>query len=151
MPQSIHNKYQNGSPPTTTTRNDDNELDRSYFYNNHYDSSEMDQFMSYHQLNGLSNGETPANILIDGGGGGTTINPQHTIESNSNIVHDILYDQELCRAGVLFSLSNEMLLSDFPLTIEILKKIIDNKSYASNVNQQSIVEIVLTKCITALK
>lgn len=68
-----------------------------------------------------------------------------------NIAHEILCDEDLSRAGILFSLSNEMLLSDFPTTINILKSIIDNKIYINNINQQSIVEIALTKYISALK
>jgi hypothetical protein len=70
---------------------------------------------------------------------------------SSNIVHDILHDLDLSNAGCLFNLSNEVLLHDFPYTIELIKKLVDARSYVSNLNQQSIVEIVLTKCITALK
>ncbi len=68
-----------------------------------------------------------------------------------NIVHEILCEQDLSRAGCLFSFSNELLLKDFSTTITIIKSIIDNKSYLENLNEQSIVEIVLTKCISALR
>lgn len=69
----------------------------------------------------------------------------------TNIVHEILLKQDLSRAGVLFSLSAPLILDDFPMTVEILKSFIDSKHYAANLNQQSIVEIVLTKCISALR
>ena len=57
----------------------------------------------------------------------------------------------MSRAGYLFTLNNEILLNNFPLTIELIKNIIDTESYTMNLNQQSIVEIVLTRCITALR
>lgn len=69
----------------------------------------------------------------------------------TNIVHEILLKQDLSRAGVLFSLTAPLILDDFPMTVEILKSFIDSKHYAANLNQQSIVEIVLTKCISALR
>lgn len=68
-----------------------------------------------------------------------------------NLVHDILLQQDLSRAGVLFSLAPSLILDDFGMTIEILKSLIDSNAYANNLNQQSIVEIVLTKCISALR
>jgi hypothetical protein len=72
-------------------------------------------------------------------------------KATSNVVHDILLQQDLSRAGILFSLNCHLILDEFPVTVEILKSIIDSKSYAGNLNQQSIVEIVLTKCISALR
>ena len=69
----------------------------------------------------------------------------------SFIVQDILKEQDLSRAGFLFTLNNDVLLKNFPLTIELIKTIIDSELYTSNLNQQSIVEIVLTRCITALR
>ena len=68
-----------------------------------------------------------------------------------NIVHEILCDQDLSRAGNLFSLSNDLLLKSFPTTLRILKNMIDNRKYVNNLNEQSICEIVLTKCISALR
>ncbi len=68
-----------------------------------------------------------------------------------NIVHEILCDQDLSRAGHLFTLNNDVLLKNFPATLRILKNIIDNRRYINNLNEQSIVEIVLTKCISALR
>ena len=68
-----------------------------------------------------------------------------------NIVHEILCDQDLSRAGNLFTMSNDILLANFPTTLEILKSIIDSRKYAYNLNEQSLVEIVLTKCISALR
>ena len=70
---------------------------------------------------------------------------------HGNIVHQILCEQDLSRAGSIFSLNSQQLLSDFPKTIEILKTIIDNRSYVFNLNEQTIVEIVLTKCLSALR
>jgi hypothetical protein len=105
---------------------------------------DLDNLLSYRQFESMI--EDP-DVLNN-----TTASLKQTAKfEHANIVHEILYDSELCRAGVLFTLDNDLLLSDFPLTIEILKKIIDSKSYINNLNQQSIVEIVLTKCITALK
>jgi protein melted len=69
----------------------------------------------------------------------------------SNIVHEILCDQDLSRAGNLFTMNNDILLESFPTTLDLLKNIIDNRKYAYNLNEQSLVEIVLTKCISALK
>jgi hypothetical protein len=71
--------------------------------------------------------------------------------NNKNIVHEILCEQDLSRAGDLFIISNEILLDEFLTTIEIIKNIIDNRSYINNLNEQSIVEIVLTRCISALR
>jgi hypothetical protein len=71
--------------------------------------------------------------------------------SVENIVHTILYDQDLSRAGELFTIKNEVLLEDFPETIEIIKRIVDNRKYITQLNEQSIVEIVLTRCISALR
>ena len=69
----------------------------------------------------------------------------------SNIVHEILFEQDLSRAGELFSISNEILLQDFATTIDIIKSIVDNRKYVNHLNEQSIVEIVLTRCISALR
>ena len=66
-----------------------------------------------------------------------------------NIVHEILCDQDLSRAGNLFSLSNDLLLKSFPTTLRILKNMIDNRKYVNNLNEQSICEIVLTKCMVS--
>lgn len=68
-----------------------------------------------------------------------------------NIVHEVLCDQDLSRAGNLFNLSYEVLLKDFPTTLRILKNMIDSRKYVNNLNEQSIVEIVLTKCMAALR
>ena len=68
-----------------------------------------------------------------------------------NIVHYCLNEKDLSKAGLLFTLSNETLLSEFPVTLQIIKRIIDSKSYANNFNEQSIVEIVLTRCTSALR
>lgn len=68
-----------------------------------------------------------------------------------NIVHEILCDQDLSRAGNLFTLNYDILLKDFPTTLRILKNMIDNRKYINNLNEQSIVEIVLTKCMAALR
>ncbi len=68
-----------------------------------------------------------------------------------NIVHEILFDQDLSRAGELFNISNEILLQDFATTIDIIKNIVDNRKYLNQLNEQSIVEIVLTRCISALR
>jgi hypothetical protein len=78
-------------------------------------------------------------------------NDDEVAQLNSNIVHEILCEQDLSRAGCLFTFSNELLLKDFSTTIAIIKNIIDQKSYLENLNEQSIVEIVLTKCISALR
>jgi len=48
-------------------------------------------------------------------------------------------------------MSNDILLANFPTTLEILKNVIDSRKYAYNLNEQSLVEIVLTKCISALR
>ena len=69
----------------------------------------------------------------------------------SNIVHEILYDQDLSRAGELFTVGNEILLQDFATTIDIIKNIVDDRKYINQLNEQSIVEIVLTRCISALR
>jgi protein melted len=69
----------------------------------------------------------------------------------SNIVHEILFEQDLSRAGELFSINNEILLKDFATTIDIIKNIVDNRKYVNHLNEQSIVEIVLTRCISALR
>lgn len=68
-----------------------------------------------------------------------------------NIVQYCLNEKDLSKAGFLFAVSNDALLEDFPNTIEMLKNIIDSKSYINNLNEQSIVEIVLTRCISALR
>lgn len=72
-------------------------------------------------------------------------------QPQTNLVHEILLQQDLSRAGVLFTLEPHLILDDFGMTIEILKSMIDTSAYANNLNQQSIVEIVLTKCISALR
>lgn len=82
---------------------------------------------------------------------GRNLRSSSSIKNNNRIVQEILCEQDLSRAGNLFTLSNDVLLNEFPITIEILKSIIDNKNYVNNLNQQSIVEIVLTKCISALR
>ena len=68
-----------------------------------------------------------------------------------NIVHYCLNEKDLSKAGLLFTLNNDTLLNEFPVTIETLKRIIDSKNYANNFNEQSIVEIVLTRCTSALR
>lgn len=68
-----------------------------------------------------------------------------------NIVQYCLNEKDLSKAGFLFAVSNDALLEDFANTIEMLKNIIDSKSYINNLNEQSIVEIVLTRCISALR
>ena len=77
--------------------------------------------------------------------------PQYNACEPINIVHEILCDQDLSRAGNLFNLSYDLLLKDFPTTLRILKSMIDSRKYISNLNEQSIVEIVLTKCMAALR
>jgi len=72
-------------------------------------------------------------------------------QQHGNLVHQILCEQDLSRAGNIFSINSQQLLSDFPKTIEILKTIIDNRNYVFNLNEQTIVEIVLTKCLSALR
>lgn len=76
---------------------------------------------------------------------------QQQQHAQTNLVHEILLQQDLSRAGVLFTLEPHLILDDFGMTIEILKSMIDTSAYANNLNQQSIVEIVLTKCISALR
>ena len=71
--------------------------------------------------------------------------------SSANIVHGILYEQDLSKAGDLFNLNNDLLLQDFAQTIEIIKHMIDNKKYVNHLNEQSIIEIVLTRCLSALR
>lgn len=79
-------------------------------------------------------------------------NNNNNINNNSNnMVHEILYEQDLSRAGELFSISSDVLLQDFATTIDIIKSIVDNKKYVNQLNEQSIVEIVLTRCISALR
>jgi hypothetical protein len=117
---------------------------------------DLENFLSYRQFENLIEPSPDEAVLKKSSSMSSHVQPMLNSAANgkfetSNIVHDILYDSELCRAGVLFTLDNDVLLSDFPLTIDILKRIIDSKSYISNINQQSIVEIVLTKCISALK
>lgn len=77
--------------------------------------------------------------------------PRYGSSESLNIVHEILCDQDLSRAGNLFTLGYDVLLKDFPTTLRILKNMIDNRRYINNLNEQSIVEIVLTKCIAALR
>ena len=77
--------------------------------------------------------------------------PRYGSSESLNIVHEILCDQDLSRAGNLFTLGYDILLKDFPTTLRILKNMIDNRKYINNLNEQSIVEIVLTKCIAALR
>jgi len=76
---------------------------------------------------------------------------QHNHRKSHNIIHYCLTEKDLSKAGLLFNLSNEGLLSDFPVTLKILKRIIDSRNYANNFNEQSIVEIVLTRCTSALR
>ena len=76
---------------------------------------------------------------------------KHGSPGSVNIVQEILCDQDLSRAGNLFTMSNEILLKNFPRTLEILKSMIDSRKYINNLNEQSIVEIVLTRCISALR
>ena len=75
---------------------------------------------------------------------------QHHRKSH-NIIHYCLNEKDLSKAGLLFNLSNEALLADFPATLQILKRVIDSRNYANNFNEQSIVEIVLTRCTSALR
>ena len=158
-PQSDYRSYQKYYQPPRFI------FERSFYNNmignhhNHtqnYTETELDHLLSYQQLEGLNIiNEIPDHQLdmLKGSGSSKhcTISPKLNGLKTSNVVHDVLCYQELCRAGILFTLSHDVLLADFPMTIELLKKIIDCKSYASNINQQSIVEIVLTKCISALK
>ncbi len=68
-----------------------------------------------------------------------------------NIVHDIIRNKDLSRAGDLFSIENEILLENFPQTIEIIKNSLNSREYLSQLNEQSIIEIVLTRCMSALR
>lgn len=69
----------------------------------------------------------------------------------TNIVHEILCEQDLSRAGQLFSINSKILLDNFSETIELIKTMVDSKNYVNNINEQSIVEIVLTRCLSALR
>ena len=82
---------------------------------------------------------------------GSSMMTHNKSQHNENLVQQILCEQDLSRAGNIFSLNSQQLLSDFPKTIEILKTIIDNRNYVFNLNEQTIVEIVLTKCLSALR
>ena len=100
------------------------------------------QSFQYHYSNHYYNTETQQQLKKN----------YHNHENSSfNIVHEILCDQDLSRAGNLFTMSNDILLDSFPTTLQIIKDIIDNRKYANNLNEQSLVEIVLTKCISALR
>ena len=81
----------------------------------------------------------------------TQHNHQQQSRKQVNIVHYCLNEKDLSKAGLLFTLSNEALLAEFPTTITFVKRIIDSKTYANNFNEQSIVEIVLTRCTYALR
>ncbi len=119
-------------------------------YGAHFNEEiDLDNLLSYRQFESIM--EDASEGMMIATSANTTSQHNASKFETSNIVHEILYESELCRAGVLFTLENDLLLADFPITIEILKKIIDSKCYINNLNQQSIVEIVLTKCITALK
>ena len=76
---------------------------------------------------------------------------QQQHRKSHNIIHYCLNERDLSKAGLLFNLSNEALLADFPATLQILKRIIDSRNYVNNFNEQSIVEIVLTRCTSALR
>lgn len=112
---------------------------------------------NYHQRVEIVTSNNTNKSPRGGGGGGhhpmssSKRNSAVTTTNTSNLVHDILLQQDLSRAGFLFSLEANLILDDFPMTVEILKSIIDSNIYANNLNQQSIVEIVLTKCISALR
>lgn len=104
-------------------------------------SQSFQAYNSHHYYNNNNNNETNVKMR----------NYSHNHEHSSNVVHEILCDQDLSRAGNLFTMSNDILLENFPTTLEILKNIIDSRKYINNLNQQSLVEIVLTKCISALR
>lgn len=103
---------------------------------------------TYSNADGSTNGVTATATAT---GAGLQTRNHYMKYKATNIVHDILLEQDLSRASLLFSLNNHLILDDFPITIEILKSIIDTKAYVNNLNQQSIVEIILTKCISALR
>lgn len=64
---------------------------------------------------------------------------------------EVLEKRDLSKAGELFSLSDEDIKDDITPVLEAISKILDCKDYTQNDNDQSVVEICITRVTTAIR
>ena len=63
----------------------------------------------------------------------------------------VLNKKDLSKAGELFSLDDKSIKGDLICVLQKIGEIIDNKDYSINDNDQSVVEICVTRVTTAIR